>query len=360
MADKAKAGERLTQYLLGVGSSAEREQLESEYFTDDEVFEQMLIAEEELIDEFVRDELSDKERRQVKEHLLKSPYAGERVKFARTLNSGLADAQRIKTTHNVSSERPRAGFLESLLSRWSWRYAAVATALVVAVSFGWLLVERARLREELQGLQAEREKLTAQNQELRTSVQAERTRADQLTAQVAANKIPVESKPQGIQGPGALTAKNQKPGRAGSRPGREPHIVSSDAIAGSSFTAAVSSNVPSGSVVFDIASGSVRSGGGIQLRVPRKAKFIVLRVILDIDSASETYRAFIETAAGDPVWGVDSFKLPRSVKAGEKLLLPPVPVTDLPPNDYILFVEDQRPDSTFDKLASYTFHVLKQ
>ena len=82
--------------------------------------------------------------------------------------------------------------------------------------------------------------------------------------------------------------------------------------------------------------------------------------MLDNDSASETFRAFIETAAGDPVWRVDSFKLPRSIKAGERLLLPPISVTDLPQNDYILFVEDQRPDGSFDKLASYTFRVLKK
>ena len=158
MANKT-AGARLTQYLLGMGTPAERERLESEYFTDDEVFEQMLMAEEELIDDYVRDELSDKERRQLEEHLVNSPYVGERVQFARTLNGSLADARRIETTRKVTSDRTEPGFLESLLSRWSLRYAVVATALVIAVVVGWLLVERGRLREELQGLQTERGRL---------------------------------------------------------------------------------------------------------------------------------------------------------------------------------------------------------
>ena len=48
MITKTQGDDKLGQYILGGLDERERERIEAEYFEDDDAFEQMLIAEEEL------------------------------------------------------------------------------------------------------------------------------------------------------------------------------------------------------------------------------------------------------------------------------------------------------------------------
>ncbi|HYK21736.1 MAG TPA: hypothetical protein VEV42_13425, partial [Pyrinomonadaceae bacterium] len=93
MSGKTQAEGRLTQYLLGKLSEAERESIESEFFADEDAFEQTLIAEDELVDAYARDELPAKERTQFEETFLNSVAARERVQFARALAGAVSDAR---------------------------------------------------------------------------------------------------------------------------------------------------------------------------------------------------------------------------------------------------------------------------
>jgi anti-sigma factor RsiW len=80
---KTQEDERLARYILGELSEHERERLEAEYFEDDDAFEQMLMAEEELTDAYVRGELSAEERAQFEKSYLSSPRGCERVRSGR-------------------------------------------------------------------------------------------------------------------------------------------------------------------------------------------------------------------------------------------------------------------------------------
>ena len=79
MLGKVEADARLTRYLLGAVSATERENIEAEYLVDDDVFEQMLIAEDELVDAYARGELSDQERGQFEKNFLTSERGRDRV-----------------------------------------------------------------------------------------------------------------------------------------------------------------------------------------------------------------------------------------------------------------------------------------
>jgi DNA-binding transcriptional ArsR family regulator len=72
------------RYLLGNLSEEDKTRLEEQYFLDDKKFEQFELAEDELIDRYVRSELSPKEKDQF-EKLLESPRFAERVEVARLL-----------------------------------------------------------------------------------------------------------------------------------------------------------------------------------------------------------------------------------------------------------------------------------
>jgi hypothetical protein len=76
--------EMAIRYLLGNLSEEDKTRLEEQYFLDDEEFEQFEVAEDELIDRYVRSELSPRETDQF-EKLLQSPRLAERVEVARLL-----------------------------------------------------------------------------------------------------------------------------------------------------------------------------------------------------------------------------------------------------------------------------------
>src|SRR5689334_12011664 len=76
--------EAAMRYLLDRLSRRKKARLEAEYFADGADFEELEIAEDELIDRYVRNELSRRDKRGF-EKLLVSPRIAERVEIARLL-----------------------------------------------------------------------------------------------------------------------------------------------------------------------------------------------------------------------------------------------------------------------------------
>ncbi|MEJ7616641.1 MAG: hypothetical protein WKF30_06655 [Pyrinomonadaceae bacterium] len=63
----------LVRYLLGDASDAEKIRLEEEYFGDDGFFGQLLVVEDDLIDAYVRGELSESDRERFEKSFLTLP-----------------------------------------------------------------------------------------------------------------------------------------------------------------------------------------------------------------------------------------------------------------------------------------------
>src|SRR6185369_106108 len=91
----------------------ERSRLEKQYFLDDKEFERLEIAEDELIDKYVREELSAEDTRQF-EKLLVSPGLSERVEVARLLLKRTALAPQAVTTASVPVESPQVSWWDRL------------------------------------------------------------------------------------------------------------------------------------------------------------------------------------------------------------------------------------------------------
>src|SRR5690349_8338982 len=81
------------RYLLGTLSEEERAQLEERYFSDDAEFEEIEVAEGELVDRYVRDELPQSDRERFEQILAASPRLVERVEFARLFADKLRIAE---------------------------------------------------------------------------------------------------------------------------------------------------------------------------------------------------------------------------------------------------------------------------
>ena len=83
MAEQTNQEELAIRYLLGGLSDKDETSLEERLLSDDELFEDFEIAEGELIDRYVQDELNPDERRRVQAMIRNSPRIAERVEIAR-------------------------------------------------------------------------------------------------------------------------------------------------------------------------------------------------------------------------------------------------------------------------------------
>ena len=77
----------LRAYLLGeCEEQAEKEKIEERLMIDEDYFQQFLLQEEELIEDYVDDELDARERKSFENHFLISVERREKVKLILSLN----------------------------------------------------------------------------------------------------------------------------------------------------------------------------------------------------------------------------------------------------------------------------------
>ena len=101
----------ICKYLLGELSERQQAELEARYFADDQLFEQLLMVEDELIEKYARGEVSGSERDLLERYFLRSQERRKRVMFVQALMKYLASL-----TEDVSRQRASWwGELKSLL-----------------------------------------------------------------------------------------------------------------------------------------------------------------------------------------------------------------------------------------------------
>src|SRR5689334_9061759 len=90
----------IRRYLLAQLSEGEREQFEQRMMIDTELFDEMLLAEDDIVDEYARDALSEPDREAFEKSFLSEEEGRARVNLAKSLrryvakNSGVTAADR--------------------------------------------------------------------------------------------------------------------------------------------------------------------------------------------------------------------------------------------------------------------------
>jgi len=169
------------QYLLGLSSPAEREHREREYFEDEDAFQEMLAAEDDLIDAYARGELVGEEQRRFEKSFVSSFRGRDRVQFARAFAGALSDPQPVKTKH-------RGTWLDGfkiLQSPGLLRTAMIAAVMVFVVVLTWLVIDRWRMTNELRDLRLESAELSKRTEALLRSSDNQRTRTAEIATQPA-------------------------------------------------------------------------------------------------------------------------------------------------------------------------------
>jgi len=173
----------MVQYLLGNLSEEEQVRIEDRAFADAKYLGALEAAEADLIDAYVRGELSPSERLEFERRFLTSSHRRSKVEFARDL---VRVTNESKAAQNALLERrpPAWLSLSNLFRGWNpaLQFAGVLAVLISVAGASWLLVENRAIRSRVAALETERRNLETRQEQLRRQLTEEQDRTGKLAA----------------------------------------------------------------------------------------------------------------------------------------------------------------------------------
>ena len=129
--------DQIKRYLLGELDDGTRAQVEQRLLSDGEVFEELLVAEDEIIDDYASGRLDPEERADFEAHFLATPDRQQKLRFARALHRhAMTLANELETV-----KRP---VIRSLWSSRPWLSWVATTVAVLALIVGTVWYLRSR------------------------------------------------------------------------------------------------------------------------------------------------------------------------------------------------------------------------
>jgi hypothetical protein len=324
----------IRRYLLGDLSDEERQEVEKRLLSDEDFYQQVLLAEDELAYDFVCDELTETEKARFRQHALPVPERRQDVKFARAL--------RKYVRNNAPPETPvivekRASWLEAFAGffRLPAIGLALATALLVAIALSiWTVIQNRGLQKQIAQLEAQKTPpATPLPQDLQAELSAERQRSAALAEQLRSEQELRASAERNLE---EVRDQSQR-------------VFTSDAPPRTSVATVLS---------FLLSPGISRdSGEGKKIPIPQGAREI--RLLLDL--AADDYRSYSASLIS-----VDDRKellswqmlLARTVASGKAISLN-VPAKLLTPGDYQIQLNGETPAGRTEDIEHYYFRATK-
>ena len=185
-ADKPRLNDEvLSRYLLGSLPAEEAERLDELSVADDEFALRLDAVENDLVDAYVRGELSPDVLGQFQKFYLSSPQRCEKLEFAKALlrfneQTAPATSEAISQAATLSAERSERTVHVPPSRRWfnvsrlslQWRFGAAALAMLLAT--GYLFLENGRLRQQATDARNQQIALTQHSQELEGELKEQR------------------------------------------------------------------------------------------------------------------------------------------------------------------------------------------
>lgn len=313
------------RFLLGDVSESERAQIEDRLLADEDFFQELLIVEDDLIDAYVRDELSASERGLFEQGYPTSPSRRARIEFAKTLLASVSGkpasvVPAVITAHEREPARPVSwwhtlfGGLFIRRPAFGFTMAAVVALLVVVLGGLWVLTERTRTPSAPQEAQ--------------------------VSPPINAPPMPVT--PRETPSPQIAEAE-RPPSNSGKEttelPTRETPKRTAPVVA-----------------TFTLLPGALRGESGTRLVLPAGTTEARLRLGME-GEAYKKYRATLWTPEGRQVWsrGITNGSSPNSARLTLSL-----PANLLKNGDYVLSVSGANADGDWQSVADYSFRVVKK
>ena len=121
----------IIQYLLGELAQEEQRQVEERLLTDDEYYEELLIAEDELIDQYLNGQLSEYEKERFGRHFLATSERQQKLRFARSLMRYISTSVSAEERDISKSNRPLP-WLQSFFNP----YLVLAVSVLIILGLG--------------------------------------------------------------------------------------------------------------------------------------------------------------------------------------------------------------------------------
>jgi hypothetical protein len=168
----------IQRYLLGELPESEQVLLEQQYFTDQQLFEQMVQVENELVDKYAHGLLTPMIRERFEKHYLTDPQRRERARFAEAM------AEKIGQNKMIDSREPWLSRLLYSLRGPQLAWGLSTAVLLITVVAAWFFIESRRLRQDLARSESERVSSERRELELQQQVTDEHLRSEDLAAEL--------------------------------------------------------------------------------------------------------------------------------------------------------------------------------
>jgi len=291
--------ETALQYLLGELPEQHAMEFEEQWFAGDNLFEETSALENELVDSFIRGELSEAQRRQFEKGYLVSPARRANLEFSRLLAEHISAARL-----SVATTRPNPVSTFLFFQAWSRRFAW-AMAVVVIVGISGIMVVNRRLRHELDSMSARQAEFQHQEQSLHQEI---------LQLQSLLH-------PSGV----------------GPRKTSGPKTTSLFLLPGTS-----------------------RSGGYIhKIVIASVSPSVQIHLYLQHDDYG-SYRAIIEDAKGRPIWKNNDELKSQAGAQNSRIVTIKMTSSILPNGDYLIKLEGKGAHGDFEGVEDYQFQVVRR
>ena len=322
----------IAQYLLGELPEEQEIEIEDRAFSEPEFMASITAVENDLIDDYVREEMPATNRSQFEARFLNSESRRKRIEFARALTLLLAETRVTeRDTRTVSGRRASWGdALAEFFQRLNpaGRIALATAALLVIVGGAWLITQTLTLRSQLNRLQAQQNAQQNDRQSLEQQVESERRRNEELAVQL-----------------------NQE---------KQQRAQSDESLRRLSETVNQPSDSPRSIIATLTLLPGISRGATIQpkLILPPNANVARLQIGIEPEEDYKSFGVELRTAGGRPVWMRDSLTA-RSSRGGRSIRLT-LPASALLPGEYELRLKGVREVGPPEDVGFYYFQVMKR
>jgi anti-sigma factor RsiW len=323
----------IVNYLLGDLPEQDQCEIEDRAFQDPQYLQQILTVENDLIDEYVRGELSVSSRQKFEERFLASAERQKKVAFAKALVGVLPEIAVIEKPARQPLDNRQPGFWEALTAfflglRPAAHFALAAAAFLFFAGSFWTVSETLRLRRQVAQLATDRQTHKQERQTLEEQLTDERARNQDLASRIEAEQKQREQNE-------ALIHELERQNEAAENKPIQPSVASLVLFPG------------------NIRAGSKRAN----LVVPPTAHLVRLQLGLEPGDEYQHYRVELHTQDGSAVWSRNDLSA-RPARGGPTIVVT-LPAKVFNTGQYELAIKGIN-NGKSDDIAFYTFDVQKR
>src|SRR6266852_4962960 len=130
---------RIRRYLLGQLADRAREEIEKDLLANDELFEELLVVEDEIIDQYLSGKLDHEERAVFEQHFMATPERQEKLRFGRAFDRYLSSPAATSAVREIKPTGAQWTRTQAFVSS-PVRIAAFTIIMVVVALGVWRVV----------------------------------------------------------------------------------------------------------------------------------------------------------------------------------------------------------------------------